>query len=125
MVRPHQPGALDVVISGQCAEHQHGNVRGCRVGPDPSAGLDAVDAGHHDVEDDQIGTLLLDLGKAGLSVRGNGHVVALDAQVHGHDVQEAGVIVNHQDASTHEAMTPAARHRAQRPRVEYTCGSAA
>ena len=25
------------------------------VGPDPAAGLDAVDARHHDVEDDQIG----------------------------------------------------------------------
>ena len=42
-------------LLGEGAEHEHRGLRGRRVRPDPAAGLDAVDARHHDVEDDQVG----------------------------------------------------------------------
>jgi hypothetical protein len=59
--------------------------------------LPAVHLGHHHVEEDQVGRLLLERGQAFLRVRRLTHLVALHLEVDAHELAQARVVVDDQD----------------------------
>src|SRR5579884_2322935 len=120
-VGPGGAAVLDVVGARERGEEDDRDVPRLGVALDAAAGLQAVDARHHHVEDDEVGTLRLQALQPLLAVGGGVDVVALDAQVHRDDVEEAGVIVDDEDAAAHKAPGPgwAGRSRRARDWPEY------
>ncbi len=80
-----------------------GSLGGRNVAADPLARLDAVHAGHHDVEDDEVGRALLDLGESVLTVLRGGDLVALDTEIHRNDVEQSRIVVNDKDSTPSHA----------------------
>lgn len=74
-------------------EHDHRQVG--QLPPDPAADLEAVDAGHHEVEDHEIGALGGDRGEAVGAVGGQLDLAAGLLQVTPHDVTDRRVVVDH------------------------------
>src|SRR5262249_26316258 len=56
--------------------------------------LPAVDAGHDDVEEDEVGSVVLDRLERVLGAFGFAYGVALDLEVHPHVLAQTGVIVD-------------------------------
>ena len=68
-----------------------------RIVLDPLADLDAVDLRHHDVEQDQVGQMLLGGGERLFAVGGLLEVVAVRAEPREQDVAVGLVVVDDQD----------------------------
>ena len=68
------------------------------IGAQPAAHLDAVELGHHDVEQDQIGQVLAHGSQRLLAVRGGDDLVAVRRQPRAQDVDVGGVVVDDEDA---------------------------
>src|SRR5262249_23669252 len=72
-----------------------------RVGAHSAAHLDAIEAGHHDVEDHERDALRGQLCQRLLTVLRGDHCIALELQVHLDDLQQAGIVVHDQDGWPH------------------------
>src|SRR5207249_4707317 len=66
-----------VGFGGAGGEHDQGRVGGAVFSAQAAADLKAIDAGHHQVEDDQVGTMLGGDLETALTVGGDDHVVAV------------------------------------------------
>ena len=99
MVGSREAGALHVVVAGERAEHEDGDIGSGRIATDPPARLQPVHPRHHDVEDDQIGAWGVALPETLLAVGGRPHLIALDPQVHLDDVEQPGIVVHDEDAA--------------------------
>src|SRR2546427_420794 len=73
--------------------------------PRPFEPLEAVEAGHHDVGDDDVEVLLLDAGQGLLAAPGRCHAIALGRERPGQDVLDRGLVVHHEDRRGHRLIT--------------------
>ena len=93
--------ALDVCLGGVAGDDQDADMPRLGIGADQLAYAEAVEIGHHKVENDQIGAELHDL-EAGLkTVAGDaqrvGHLFALEGT--GDQLEDAGLVIDDEDAS--------------------------
>src|SRR5438105_7368429 len=99
---------LDQVVVGSAVEPLHarrGGIAGGQhqdrdiaFGTQPAADLDAIEAGHHPVQDHQVGRLLARLAQALGAVAGGVDVVALVDQRAAEGGGDPGVVVDNQDS---------------------------
>ena len=68
------------------------------VGPQPPGDLEAVEVGQHDVEDDEVGRVLLGGGQGQAAVDRLVDAESLVAERGGHGVDDRGLVVDDQDA---------------------------
>ena len=59
--------------------------------------LHAAELGHHEVGDDHVGAVLLELGEALLAVLGDGDLVAVAAEQGGEHLAQVRLVVDDQD----------------------------
>ena len=80
-------------------EHEHRHAGGCAgQGADAAAHLQAVHAGEHEIENDQIGRAFLHGSQAAGAVALVGKGKAGLLQVFAHHAGQAGIVFNHQKA---------------------------
>lgn len=63
----------------------------------PAGHLEAVEVGQHDVEDDEVGPVLLDGGEGGPPRGGAFHLEAVKLQAHGEQLGDLRLVVNHEN----------------------------
>ena len=115
---------IDLVVAGAQDEHGNGDDRrsghhrgtvGCRPASQPATDVEAVElTGKPDVHDDQLGSLPLDEGEAGLPVIGLEDTEAVPTEVHGHQVGDVMIILDHHQgvlARSHSPSLPPCRWR--------------
>ena len=85
-------GRLNVPVA---REDDHGDVRSGRL--EPAQGLQAIQAGHPEIEDDDLRWKRLDLIQRRLAVLGGDDVEAFDKQDSGERLPDGSVIVHDQD----------------------------
>ncbi len=93
--------ANQVIDVLQSRHHDHREVgeRGCR--PDPPADLAAVQARHHDVEQNDIGAVLVHEGKRGLAIGGGAAAKILDLEFGLQNLDTGGIVINDQYVCRH------------------------
>ena len=108
---PRDVGRLQRVLVDLAAEHDHRDRADAVALVDAAQHLPAVDLGHHHVEQDQVGRLVLEGGEALLGARGLAHRVALHLEVHADELAKAFVVVDDQDqrAGLHRAWARPSR----------------
>jgi hypothetical protein len=84
----------DVLAAALCGQHQDGHIRELA---DSFAYLETVQPGHHDIENNKRGLLILDHLQSGLALAGGYDLVALEFQIQCDQFEYPGVIVNNQD----------------------------
>ena len=87
-------------------QHDDRDVLRARVGAQTPADLEAVDAGQHQVEHDEVGQLAARLGQTGLAVGGRDDVVVLAREMVPDELDEVGFVVDHEDAGLLHAWRP-------------------
>ena len=107
-----------------------------RVGAQPTTHLYAVDARHHDVEQDEVRRVLGDGGECFLTVARNAYVETFEPHVDLDEARDVRVVVDHEDAAAtsgrsvvpHPSLQPAAAvafSAAARSRDAAAAGSSA
>ena len=96
----------------QRGQHDHGHVA---AGPQPTADLQAVDAGQHQVEHDQVGGGVAHHAQRGLAVGRLDHLVLVGAQVGDDHLTHGVVVVDHQDAGHGYLLLASVGRRRRRP----------
>ncbi len=94
VVRAHLQAEDAVVLVAAC--RQHDDRHGAAL-PQPAADLQAVHAGQHQVEDDQVGPVRGGAGERGRAVPGAVHHVSRAVQVSGDDLGDGRVVVHDQN----------------------------
>ena len=78
VIRRAEPERLHGRLFGRHGgKHEHGQIAPLIVGLELPKELEAVDLGHHDVEQEQIGTLFFELGEQAHRVRNGDDLVPL------------------------------------------------
>lgn len=81
----------------EAGEHQHGDGGS---GPESLQDFEAIEPGHHDVEDDGIEVALAGQVEPGESVVGGGNGIAKSAEVFADEATELLVVVDYEDVGT-------------------------
>jgi hypothetical protein len=81
IVRAGVHGPVDVARLVQGGDHDDADSTGGRVGPEALADFEAADLGHHDVEQDDVGPPVSDLGQRLLAVGGRLCLVTAVAEI--------------------------------------------
>ena len=102
--------ALGVI---DAADHDHGQVTELLVALDALQHLDAVHAGHHEIEQDDVGTILGEHGEGGLPVAGGRRRMPLAFEGGGQETTVQRVVIDHQDV----AQSPSSIRRSVRGAV--------
>ena len=89
--------------SGVLVGGDHDDREGVVELADPPEHLDAVDARHAHVEQDQVGAVASDRGQRVLAARGLVHGVALRGEVLAQHLAHRGLVIHNQDAAEREA----------------------
>ena len=98
VVRAHlQPDDL-VDVLGARGEHQHGHAR---LAADGGADLEPVEAGHHQVEQDEVGIDLAEAVERLAAVGCGDDLVAFVAEVEAQQAHDVGFVVGYEDAGGH------------------------
>jgi len=97
--RPRLVGARDRGVVVQAGEHQHRHMVAAGQGAQRAAGLEAVEAGHHRVEQDDVGQALGQRVQRALAAVGLAHDEAALAQRRCRDHQRHRIVVGQQHAS--------------------------
>jgi hypothetical protein len=87
----------DVAFLSLRSDHDHGDGTRHRIGLHTAADLDAVDAGQHQVEDQQIGGLGADQAQPLLSVPAREHFVAFPLEVVLEDFADVRLVLDDDD----------------------------
>ena len=106
---PASRAAARSALSLSAVNTMIGSVSAPGHGADPAAQVDAVDAGHHHVEDGQVGQAEAEHPDRFLAAAGGDHLELLDLEVEADDVNQAGVVVHEEHARPAGAVL---RHRA-------------
>ncbi len=85
------------------------------MGREPAEDLDAVDAGQHQVEDDEVGRAVLGRAQGSRTVRGAVDVEAGVAQVAVDDLGDEGIVIDDEDAGHAATIGRSALTRVARP----------
>ncbi len=104
---------VDLVVAGAQDEHRDGLRGPGSPAAQPAADVEAVEvAGQADVDDDQFGSLPVDEAEAGLGVVGLEDTEAVASEVHGDQVGDVVVVLDH-----HHALL-GLRHRTSLPLLD-------
>ena len=106
----------DHAVHRLAARRQHQD-RDVAAAAQPAAEIEAVGVGQHEVEDDRVESLALQLGFAVAAGAGDGHTKARPAEIVRNHPGEAVVVVDHQDALGHRLSIGPARSRCHLPSV--------
>src|SRR5204862_3538296 len=82
-------------------QHDDGDAAGARVGAELLADLQPAHAGHHQVEQDEVGLVTEADVEAGLAVGGGDDVEVLLLEVVAHELEEVFLVVDDKDGGAH------------------------
>ena len=102
----HLQSQDDVVLLALSREHQHGGGGEVGVGLQPAENAQAVKAGQHPIEEDEVGLLGLGALEGLNAVLGFGGGVAGGGEVDGQEVADGGLVFDNQHEGVHRLLAP-------------------
>ncbi len=95
----------------ECCDHDDGNMGGLRIGLQPLADFETVDAGHHDVEQDEIHLVAVADRQRLVAVGRGQHVEIFGQQPRFEQLHICRNIINNQYSRSHESFFRCLRRR--------------